>query len=297
MKEIAVLGVPTNSAGTTDGVARAPAALREVGLVEHLARVVPTSDEGDVTVPPPTSDRDPVSKVIDPVGLQAMVVEVERRVADVLATGRFPLVIGGDCPVLLGCLAAFGDPAERGLLFVDGHEDAYPPDRSTTGEAADMELGFATGIVGTPWWPALAERSPLVHPERTWLLGPRDRADIVRYGAEPLSDRVACDDAEAVAVDPIGVTEHALAAVSASPWWFHVDLDVLSTEALPAVDYPQPGGLRWEELDAITTVALAAQPIGWDVTIYTPDLDPDRTHAERIVRYLAEAVRSFRAAA
>ena len=25
-------------------------------------------------------------------------------------------------------------------------------------------------------------------------------------------------------------------------WWLHVDLDVLSTNSLPAVDYPQPEG-------------------------------------------------------
>ena len=39
MTEIGVLGVPTNSAGRTDGVARAPAALREAGLVVALERV------------------------------------------------------------------------------------------------------------------------------------------------------------------------------------------------------------------------------------------------------------------
>ncbi len=33
-----------------------------------------------------------------------------------------------------------------GVLFIDGHEDAWPPELSTTGEAADMELGFALGV-------------------------------------------------------------------------------------------------------------------------------------------------------
>jgi arginase len=75
------------------------------------------------------------------------------------------------------------------------------------------------------------------------------------------------------------------------PWWFHLDLDVLSTDALPAIDYPQEGGIRWDDLDVVAAAALAAGPAGWDVTIYNPDLDPDRTHARRIVRFIEAQAR------
>jgi hypothetical protein len=40
--EIALLGVPANSSGTADGVARAPAVLRQRGLAAALAAVVVT---------------------------------------------------------------------------------------------------------------------------------------------------------------------------------------------------------------------------------------------------------------
>jgi len=33
--------------------------------------------------------------------------------------------------------------------------------------------------------------------------------------------------------------------------WLHLDLDALTGDALPAVSYLQPGGLDWDELDAI----------------------------------------------
>jgi arginase len=293
-REIAVLGVPTNSAGTTDGVARAPQALRDAGLIDALRASISTVDLGDVPLPDPTPERDPSTHVIDPEGLKAMVAAVRERVAAILGDGRFPLVLGGDCPVLLGCLAAFGDGERRGLLFVDGHEDAYPPERSTTGEAADMELGFALGLPDLSWWPELAAVTPLVMAERTRLLGPRDRAAIVREGVDPVSEWVGTHDAAGVAADPDGAASTAVRAVGAGPWWLHVDLDVLSTEALPAVDYPQPGGLSWEQLERVTAEALAAGAVGWDVTIYNPDLDPDRTSAQRIVRLLADAVRAIR---
>jgi arginase len=285
---IGILGVPTNSAGATDGVARAPAALRAAGLVDAFGRSTDVVDHGDVALPEPVAGRDPATRVIDPEGLKAMVRAVRDGVRAILDEGRFPVVLGGDCPILLGCLAAFGDP-DRGLLFVDGHEDAYPPERSTTGEAADMELGLALGIVDTPWWPELGAMSPLVAERHVQLLGPRDRAAIEAEVGSTLAGRVPVVDGAGVGDDPAGVTMRALGSVPA-PWWLHLDLDVLSTEALAAVDYPQPGGLGWDQLELVTTIALARQPVGWDVTIYNPDLDPARVHAERIVRFLASVV-------
>jgi arginase len=284
---IGLLGVPTNSAGMTDGVARAPTALREAGLVEALSRSSPVVDYGDVVVPDPSPVRDPETRVIDPEGSKAMVAEVRDGVAAILADARFPVVVGGDCPILLGCLWSFGEAAERGLLFVDGHEDAYAPERSTTGEAADMELGFALETVDTAWWPDLP--SPLVALERTWLLGPRDRSTIEAYGTKPLGDRVTVHDAATVAADPGGIVSAAVGSLSSCRWWLHLDLDVLSTDALPAIDYPQEGGLSWDELEIVTRTALAAGPVGWDVTIYNPDLDPTGTHAARIVAFLGAA--------
>ena len=74
--------------------------------------------------------------------------------------------------------------------------------------------------------------------------------------------------------------------------WYHVDLDVLATASLGAVDYRQPGGLDWVTLTALSRGALGNPTVaGWDVTIYNPDLDPDRAGAERIVRYVVEALR------
>ena len=287
MAGIGVLGVPTNSSGKIGGVARAPSALRDAGLIEALGRVSSVVDYGDVTLPAPSPERDPGTHVIDPLGLTALVEGVQRDVGRILLDGRFPLVVGGDCPVLLGCLAAFGSADRRGLLFVDGHEDAYPPERSTTGEAADMELGFALGMQQTPWWPEAVAAPPLVTSEHVRLLGPRDRQAVETEGAGSLAGRISLVDGSALSGDPAGLATRAVTSLR-EPWWFHLDLDVLSTDALPAIDYPQAGGLDWRDLDAVAATALAAGPVGWDVTIYNPDLDPDRIHAKRIVRFIAE---------
>jgi arginase len=287
--EIGLLGVPTNSAGRADGVALGPAVLREAGLVDALREIADVTDHGDVDVPARSPERDPPTHLIDPHGTRRAIEGVRRAVAGILDQGAFPLVVGGDCPLLLGCLAALGSPDGRRLLFVDGHEDAYPPDRSPTGEAADMELGFALGLVDAPWWPELADVSPLVRPEGVRILGARDAEQLDIDGVPSLAGTVPIVDGAALALDPEGHTDRAVRTFDGRPWWFHVDLDVLSTEALPAVDYPQPAGLAWDDLDAVAEVALGARPVGWDLTIYNPDLDPTREHARRIVRFVADA--------
>jgi hypothetical protein len=73
-------------------------------------------------------------------------------------------------------------------------------------------------------------------------------------------------------------------------WWLHVDLDVLSTDALPAVDYPQRGGLTWAQLHELTAAAVGKGGcVGASVVIYNPDLDKG-ANAELIVGYLENLV-------
>jgi arginase len=289
MRTIGLLGVPTNSAGTVDGVARGPLVLREERLVDVLRRHAEVHDYGDVTLPNPSSTRDSRSHVIDPDGLGVLVARVRDAVAPILDNRHLPLIIGGDCPLLLGCLAAASGRGRIGLLFVDGHEDAYLPVQSSTGEAADMELAFALGMADASWSPELATLLPFVAPADVQILGARDAELLRAEGVASLRDRVALVDGERLAIDPARIAAAACASLP-DPWWFHLDLDVLSTQALPAIDYPQPGGLGWDELMAVAARAMSADPCGWDVTIYNPDLDPERVHARRIVRFIGSVI-------
>jgi arginase len=289
MRTIGLLGVPTNSAGTISGVARAPTTLREVGLVDALRQHTDVHDYGDVTLPDPSPERDPVTHLIDHHGLIAMVTRVREAVTSILDNGHFPLVIGGDCPLLLGCLAAAKNLKRIGLLFVDGHEDAYLPVQSSTGEAADSELAFALGMADASWSPELAAVLPLVAPADVRILGARDAGLLRAEGVASLGDRIPLVDGDHLPAEPDVATAEAVSHLP-DPWWFHLDLDVLSTEALPAIDYPQPGGLGWNELSVVVTTAMGANPTGWDITIYNPDLDPERIHARRIVDFIRSAI-------
>jgi arginase len=276
-------------------VALAPQALRRAGLVGRLAAIVPTADHADVVVAAPTGRRS-ADGVIDTDALAATLADVRASTAAILRDGKSPLLVGGDCPILLGALAACQDVtgSSPGLLFVDGHEDAWPPWMSLTGEAADMEFGWLLGWSVDGLGPALRAQVPRVDPAHVAVLGPRDRAELLEAGVRLVDGVVPLLDDRAIRTDPARAGLESVRGPADAPagWWLHVDLDVLSTDALPAVDYQQPGGL-WAELTTLVTAAIARGGcIGATVTIYNPDHDPGTVHAPRIVEFLVELARA-----
>ncbi|MEW6603777.1 MAG: arginase family protein [Thermoproteota archaeon] len=301
LKQLSLIGVPTNSAGKKNGVAGAPAALRRAGLRDALGRFCAIHDEGDVSFSTPITERDVSSGIIACESLASMIQSVRVGVSRALSEGRFPLVVGGDCPVLLGCLAAASvRNSSIGLLFVDGHEDAYPARQSPTGEAADMELGFALGFGVPDLIREVMGQMPLIDPSRVCMLGPRDIRILQKTNIRTLEDagvEYYYDDAALRKGNIRTLTRRMTRklAAKAEGLWLHVDLDVLSTRSLQAVDYRQPGGLSWGQLEELTRSALSScEVIGMDVTIYNPDLDPGRHFAQRIIRYLQVALVSMR---
>jgi arginase len=295
--KLELIGVPYTSAATPGGIASAIRVLRETGLGESLTRSGDVRDGGDLELLEGAGGRGR-SGLLNERALGHLVTATRRAVGDALDRGRLPLLVGGDCPVLLGALAAGRDAdGQPGLLLVDGHEDAWPPERSETGEASDSEVGIALGrIAGLP--APLNELVPLLTPERTAMLGPRDRRELDNDGVESLDGTVALfrDDAAVRASGAAASAREGVAALAAatSSFWLHIDLDVLRTDDFPAADYLQAGGLTWHELLDIAAPALAdPRCFGCSVVIYNPDLDPDRAAASRIVRFLSDLVKDY----
>ena len=66
MSRIGIIGVPTNSSGTMDGVAQAPQVLHEVGLVDALAEGCDMKDHGDVNFAAPSPERGSSGIIAEP---------------------------------------------------------------------------------------------------------------------------------------------------------------------------------------------------------------------------------------
>ena len=285
-----LVGVPYTSARLPGGIAKGIGVLRSCALAERLAESG-VADAGDLDVEAPSGERGE-SGLLNEGALERLVSDTRRQVKAVFDRGGVPLLVGGDCPVILGALAAIRDRGVApGLVMFDGHEDAWPPQLSETGEASDSEIAIALGRV--PRLPGeLAQLVPLLAPDGIFIVGARDLPEILEAGAESIGDEIAffADD-QTVVSDPDAVERgllHSLAEGAIDSFWLHVDLDALGSEAFAPVDYPQPGGIGWDQLDRLTS-ALAADPHcrGASVVIYNPDLDPDLTGAEQVVAFTA----------
>lgn len=281
------IGVPFNSAGTTTGVARAPRVLADAGIADpHVVRMVELAEPL-----PGMPDRGASGLLAEPL-LIGMVERVEAAVTASLRAGDRPLVVGGDCPVLLPAVAAGQRLHGRvGLMFVDGHEDAWDPRLSPTGEAADSELGLALGRYRADLPAALEDRLPRLDSTELVVLGARDAAELAEAGQPSIAEEVTVRTPNQLR--QTGMVEAATAAVAAvgaqNPWWLHVDLDVLATDQLAAVDYPQDGGLTWVELTSLVRTALSVRGcLGWSLCIYNPDLDLARTEAGKVVDFVRD---------
>ena len=127
------------------------------------------------------------------------------------------------------------------------------------------------------------------------MLGPFDEDDAQGLGApnpRRFAPRMPIVVSDELRQDPSGHTTRALARLTetADGFWLHLDLDVLSASALPAVDYADERGLNWEQLGELLGVALgSSQLIGASVVILNPTLDTDGAGARRVVRLLADA--------
>ncbi|MGC5285227.1 arginase family protein [Micromonospora sp. DT231] len=274
-----IVDAPLDSSGAGRGEERAPAALRRAGLHDALS-----ADDGGQIDEARLRDpiRDPASGVIGAAGLVRAGGAIAARVGAILADGRRPLVLGGDCAILPGICRAL--PPKTELWFVDAHPDFLDGATSPTGEAADMDLSVVSGHGPA----AISSGRALIEPSRVHLLGHRPASDeSSRVEAARIDPAIQQVNAAEVLRRGAATVGAGLATDSDGPAWLHLDLDVVDPRDLPAVTYPEPDGLRWADLIALVTpLARADRLLGMSVTDLNTDEDPDGRHTRRVVEVL-----------
>jgi arginase len=289
---ISIVDAPTNlglrppAPGVVPGCAKAPAALREAGLLGRLA----AADAGGLVAPRyDLGGWQPGDGILH----AEQIVSYSRRLADRVAGllgHTFPLVLGGDCSVLLGTGLALRERAmaegrRYGLAFLDGHSDFRHPGNSTAiGAAAGEDLALVTGRGQADVASRLFEDADVV------VLGIRDydenRSELATCG---IAHRTAPEIRKAGAAESAEWARRRLDELDG--FWVHLDVDVLDPAVMPCVDAPDPDGLEHAELaELLAGLTVAPGCLGVEVTVFDPDLDPDGTYAKSLVDTLARGL-------
>jgi len=285
--KIAVLGSPSSAAAMAPGREGAPAALRAAGLLERLRSVGYTvNDLGDD--PPQVYKPDPESpRARNLPSVLAALNALKPRVEQAVKSGALPLILSGDCSVVLATIAGVRRYFRHvSLVYMDCDADLNTPATTASGCVDGMVVAHLTGR-GAAEMVRFWSEPPLVREPDVALFGVNrmEPAEEDALRDSPLR-RYFADD-----VRTMGPTAAAQAAIerihgSGHEFVLHLDVDVIAE--FQATDNPGAGGLRLEEVrEALEVFAQQSHLAAIEVTAYNPTKDADGTGARMIVDLLA----------
>jgi arginase len=306
MLPIVLLDAPSNlglrppAPGRIPGVYKLPEALRGQRLLERLGAL----DGGRVEPPAYSPEADLATGFRNGTALSGYALALAERVAEIVRAGSFPLVLGGDCGILVGSMLALRTLGRYGLMFIDGHDDythvREPEKYYGYFTAAGLDLYLVTGH-GPAALSNLRGLGPYVPEENVVVFGyypdPHD-AEMYAVEGRALSKLTFMEHAQVRALGAGAAARAALdrlAGKGVDRFWIHLDADVLDPRSMPAVDAPNPVGLSYAELSEALGVFLASgRAVGLEVTIFDPELDPTGEIAAAFTTCLVKAFEAAR---
>ncbi len=288
MLRFAIIDAPSILGLRPTGVEELPEALKAAGLwtalnAEYAGRVDP---------PPYHAQRDPETLILNPSGLRDYARHLAGTVTEVLRQDKFPVVLGGDCSNVIGCMLALRRMGRCGLFFIDGHSDFYQAEANPNGEVASMDLAIVSGR-GPDVLTNIDGLRPLVRDEDIVVFGYRDGEEQKEFGSQDVRE-TAMHVFDLEQVRQLGIAAAAeqgireLGQNSVEGIWVHLDADVLNDDLMPAVDYRLADGLQWGELSAVLRVLMdSGRVVGINIGIFNPRLDADGSIARALVSSIA----------
>lgn len=289
-----IIDAPSNLGLRPTGVESLPDALKEAGLIRGLdaklvARVQP-NNKSDFK-------RDKDTHLLNANSIRDFSIDLSYVVSQQIKQNFFPIVLGGDCSILIGIMLGLRRMNRYGLFFIDGHSDFYQPSASPTGEVADMDLAIVTGR-GPNILTDIEDLKPLVKDKDVVVFGYRDADEAARYGSQNVME----SDMHLFDLPKIKELQVQLAASTAvnqllmnkkKGFWVHLDADVLNDNVMPAVDYRMEDGLDLSELSKVLRILISSQyAVGMSITIFNPKLDVDGSIARNFVSSIVSGLRS-----
>jgi arginase len=214
----------------------------------------------------------------------------------VLSENKFPIVVGGDCSILIGNSLALKNIGSFALFFLDGHTDFILPTLSQTGGAAGMDLAIVTGY-GYDKLTNIDGQKPYFKEEYIWCVGNRYYEEW--YVKAVMDSGVNYIDLNSLRKNGIKkcITDflQMVEKEKLEGFWIHIDVDVLNDKLMPAVDSRQEDGLDYNEFNEIMRLLLTEpKAIGLEITILDPDLDISGEYTKSFVSNFCNTINAVK---
>ena len=277
---IAIIGAPLDLGAGRRGVDMGPSAVRVAHLNGRLSDLgYQVEDLGNVPVIQPESQPEghPHAKFLPQI--TDTCTRLAEMVVQVLASDRFPLVLGGDHSVAVGTVSGVSQHfrlqrQKLGLIWIDAHTDMNTPESSPSGNVHGMPLACCMGL-GPEELTRIFGYAPKVDPAQVALVGVRsvdgkERDIVQKSGVHTFTMRD---------IDERGmrsVIQDAIRVAGAGTAGFHVslDMDVVDPREAPGVGTPVRGGITYREAHlAMETLGDTGKITSMEVVEVNPVID------------------------
>lgn len=292
--KIALIGAPSSAGARHVGQEKAPNALRDAGLIQSLkTNGHEVKDLGDIEIvsfsPDPVHPRQQnLSRVVN------VLEQVENQVNSAVTGKKWPLIIGGDCTITIGVLAALTQHfPSLGMIYLDGDVDLNTPESTFTGILDGMVLAHVLGK-GAKELSHFGSRHPLLDGRNVALFGYSTQAG----GIDPIEkeqlkvttmDKYPLEEVQNAAGEAATRALQALES-KVDHILVHFDVDVIDHDDFPAVDVPHHPGLKFKAVqDALKVFLRNPKTIGLVVTEFNASRDSDGRLASRLAELISEA--------
>ncbi len=248
-RKLSIIGMPMDLGQMRRGVDMGPSAIRYAGVYERLKPLFDAiEDLGDIPIGRPEVSVDEESNLrnLDLVaGKNTLLAE---KVDEVIQSGSFPLVLGGDHSIAIGTLAGVAKHYKNlGVIWYDAHGDLNTSETSPSGNIHGMPLAVSVGL-GHELLTDIGGYSPKIRPEHVVIIGARSLDEGERILIKEKGIKVYTMHE----IDRMGmakVMEETIAYLKDKTDGVHLslDLDGLDPSECPGVGTPVMGGISYRE--------------------------------------------------
>ena len=295
-KPIQIIGVPLDLGASRRGTDAGPSALRIAGLGPSLQKMgYEVLLERDIPVPAMETKLYKKNGSFFKTEILSICRQLAETTRNTLASGTFPLVIGGDHSIGMGTVSGISSyfhekQQDIGLIWFDAHGDMNIPESSPSGNIHGMPLAHLLGY-GDQELAGILGQHRKINPQNVALVGIRDvdsreRQLIHESGIKTFTMRDIDEQGMA------SISQQALEIVTRNTTGFHFsfDVDVCDPSVIPGSGTLVQGGVSFREAHLLMEYcADSKKMLSMEVVELNPFLDQNNISAERIVSLIRSA--------